>query len=540
MYKNRQAGFSSTGAIIGAVVGVALIVATGGTALLVGAVAGGAVGGFLGDSGSEDAGVGSTSGTTGSTGTTGSSTSNTATTTDCSTVQTTYNDLSAKYAAAQASLAQAQANLSEASTYGTTTSNNYDSINNACYAGTSTSTCGTTNDGSCTDLQNQCNNMQALVDSTNQATCQLQTTALSLLSGSTASSTASPYANVFTLGLNPSTVAVGDTVAVVSTISISTVATNALKSFSIAVYDAADNFIGYLTNKVAVQTASTQLTVQYNFQLSNTIGPGTYTVKIFNDYNTSEMEKAPLTIVSSSTAQTTASSNNPLVSTSTSASFDMALSPATIGQGGSFTVNASIKSASVTSYNIDAYQSSLKLGALASNVGITSNLRPTPIQQTFKTSSTIPPGSYSVVISNSANPNEKLATTLVVTAGAASSTVSGFSQTGTGTTGTTGTTGATSQTSVLPAATAAKICSLTVNLKVGSRDSSTNGMVSALQSYLKAKGYYSYPTITGYFGNVTKAAVQSFQASNNVSPASGLVGPLTRAAMARISPCNGR
>jgi hypothetical protein len=52
--------------------------------------------------------------------------------------------------------------------------------------------------------------------------------------------------------------------------------------------------------------------------------------------------------------------------------------------------------------------------------------------------------------------------------------------------------------------------------------------VSSLQEYLKAEGYYNYPTITGYFGSFTWKAVAAFQYANNLEQV-GTVGPKTRA-----------
>lgn len=55
--------------------------------------------------------------------------------------------------------------------------------------------------------------------------------------------------------------------------------------------------------------------------------------------------------------------------------------------------------------------------------------------------------------------------------------------------------------------------------------------VSRLQTYLVARGYLVMPagTTYGYFGNLTKSALIKFQRANNISPASGFFGPLTRA-----------
>jgi peptidoglycan hydrolase-like protein with peptidoglycan-binding domain len=52
--------------------------------------------------------------------------------------------------------------------------------------------------------------------------------------------------------------------------------------------------------------------------------------------------------------------------------------------------------------------------------------------------------------------------------------------------------------------------------------------VSYLQTFLKAAGYFTYPTITGFFGSFTWQAVADFQSANNLERV-GIVGPLTRA-----------
>ncbi|MES2986003.1 MAG: peptidoglycan-binding domain-containing protein [Patescibacteria group bacterium] len=64
------------------------------------------------------------------------------------------------------------------------------------------------------------------------------------------------------------------------------------------------------------------------------------------------------------------------------------------------------------------------------------------------------------------------------------------------------------------------------NLKLGARGAD----VTALQSALVAGGYLSV-TPTGYFGQLTKRAVQDFQRANGITPVSGFFGPLTRAVM---------
>ncbi len=57
---------------------------------------------------------------------------------------------------------------------------------------------------------------------------------------------------------------------------------------------------------------------------------------------------------------------------------------------------------------------------------------------------------------------------------------------------------------------------------------STGADVTELQTLLVQWGYLT-ATPTGYFGNLTNAAVKRFQAASSISPVSGLVGPLTRA-----------
>lgn len=56
--------------------------------------------------------------------------------------------------------------------------------------------------------------------------------------------------------------------------------------------------------------------------------------------------------------------------------------------------------------------------------------------------------------------------------------------------------------------------------------------VVQLQERLRAAGYFTYPVSTGYFGPITFAAVQAYQAANGI-PNTGLVGILTRGALNR-------
>ena len=61
------------------------------------------------------------------------------------------------------------------------------------------------------------------------------------------------------------------------------------------------------------------------------------------------------------------------------------------------------------------------------------------------------------------------------------------------------------------------------NLRFGSRGAD----VTALQTILVAGGYLNVSP-TGYFGILTKRAVQDYQRANSILPLSGFVGPLTR------------
>ena len=75
--------------------------------------------------------------------------------------------------------------------------------------------------------------------------------------------------------------------------------------------------------------------------------------------------------------------------------------------------------------------------------------------------------------------------------------------------------------------------SITSGISIGSRDSSSNGNVSRLQTYLILRGYLS-SSATGYFGRQTEAAVKNLQIQNSLS-AVGNVGPLTRARILSLS-----
>lgn len=87
----------------------------------------------------------------------------------------------------------------------------------------------------------------------------------------------------------------------------------------------------------------------------------------------------------------------------------------------------------------------------------------------------------------------------------------------------------------------AQTCSpltLTGPLSIGSKGS----QVAALQNFLESEGYYTYPSITGYFGSATEHAVQAFQKTHSIVSSGtlqttgyGLVGRKTEALIKSIS-----
>lgn len=58
----------------------------------------------------------------------------------------------------------------------------------------------------------------------------------------------------------------------------------------------------------------------------------------------------------------------------------------------------------------------------------------------------------------------------------------------------------------------------------------TGDTVKELQERLRAEGFFTFHTSTGYFGPITLAAVKAYQTANGI-PSTGYVGPLTRAAL---------
>jgi peptidoglycan hydrolase-like protein with peptidoglycan-binding domain len=77
-------------------------------------------------------------------------------------------------------------------------------------------------------------------------------------------------------------------------------------------------------------------------------------------------------------------------------------------------------------------------------------------------------------------------------------------------------------------ASARVVCTtLNATMSIGTKDFSSTTDVTYLQSYLHESGYLLDGS-TGYFGNLTKKAVQNFQRANNITP-NGTMGPITRA-----------
>lgn len=70
--------------------------------------------------------------------------------------------------------------------------------------------------------------------------------------------------------------------------------------------------------------------------------------------------------------------------------------------------------------------------------------------------------------------------------------------------------------------------SLKANLGVGA----SSNDVKDLQEKLRAEGFFTFPTSTGFFGPITKAAVIAYQKAHGL-PATGFVGVLTRAELSK-------
>lgn len=72
------------------------------------------------------------------------------------------------------------------------------------------------------------------------------------------------------------------------------------------------------------------------------------------------------------------------------------------------------------------------------------------------------------------------------------------------------------------------------SMYLGDDDISSGRQVSSLQKYLRDRGFFTYPEITGYYGKITEEAVKRFQSAKGIvssgdanSTGFGLVGPRT-------------
>ena len=52
--------------------------------------------------------------------------------------------------------------------------------------------------------------------------------------------------------------------------------------------------------------------------------------------------------------------------------------------------------------------------------------------------------------------------------------------------------------------------------------------VSLLQQFLIDNSVYPESLVTGYFGQLTKTALQKFQQQQNINPPAGYFGPITK------------
>ncbi|MDB4991907.1 MAG: hypothetical protein JWL75_152 [Parcubacteria group bacterium] len=77
-----------------------------------------------------------------------------------------------------------------------------------------------------------------------------------------------------------------------------------------------------------------------------------------------------------------------------------------------------------------------------------------------------------------------------------------------------------------------RVChTFSANIRLGQQDAGANGEVAALQLALNNQGYFDAANLgTGHFGPLTFKSVVRFQSEHSV-PATGYVGPLTRAAL---------
>lgn len=76
-------------------------------------------------------------------------------------------------------------------------------------------------------------------------------------------------------------------------------------------------------------------------------------------------------------------------------------------------------------------------------------------------------------------------------------------------------------------------CVVSANVGIKNSDAQTAGDVTRLQNFLTSNGYLAEGNISGYFGELTLAAVKAFQAANGIDT-TGFVGPSSRAKISSV------
>ena len=74
------------------------------------------------------------------------------------------------------------------------------------------------------------------------------------------------------------------------------------------------------------------------------------------------------------------------------------------------------------------------------------------------------------------------------------------------------------QSALVPSSTCVQ---LSQGLGLGATDAGSNGQVGKLQQFLRTGGFYTYPTLTGYYGPVTAQAVKTWQIKRGVVSMTG-------------------
>ncbi len=284
----------------------------------------------------------------------------------CDDLQATYDSMNAEYTIAKNRLSYAQTALTSATNaYQTAAANpaNVKTLGTVSYSscvkpddavgcggdvGSFTSTSKTSGGSSCTTLSQQCDQLDALLTSTNQAGCLLMaqaniftqaivtsatttastTTSTATTTATTTNSTATTTATTtttttsdpaFVIGLTPNTIKQGDSFTVSATINSS-----AVSRYSISASKDGVN-LGNLLTGATPSTTARPTSISQTFNTSSSILTGTYLIQISNDANFTQYSSAYLTINSnlgssssfSTQTQTTTSATASTVTTNT-------------------------------------------------------------------------------------------------------------------------------------------------------------------------------------------------------------------------------